>query len=93
MNLIPYVIGFGVLVLIVVAIAIYRLSVARHDDETLHLAESENGLVALQQATGRKLSWADRWGQVLTLITALYGLALLVIYLRGVWIEHVQIPK
>ncbi|HUY14906.1 MAG TPA: hypothetical protein VMX16_14930 [Terriglobia bacterium] len=93
MNLLPYVIGFGVLVLTIAVMAIYRLSVGRRDDEMLHLAESENRMVAQQVSTGKKIVWADFWGQLLTVVTAIYGLALLVIYLRGVWVEHVQIPK
>ena len=85
-NMMPYVYGWAVLAVIVVVLALRRIRVARHDDTTVHLADTEAALVTQQAAVGRQLRAIDRWGQWLTVIAVLYGLTLLGIYFYGVWL-------
>ena len=82
----PYIYGWLALVIAVVGLAIRRELVSRHDDKTLHLGAREGALVAEQVTVDRKLRGIDRVGQGLTIMAFVYGLALLGVYLYGVWL-------
>lgn len=92
MSLTPYIYGWVVLVIVVVSLAIYRLSVARHDDKTLHLTDKETALLTQQAIVGRKIHRIDFWGQWLTVIAAIYGLALLGYHFHLVWVAGAKPP-
>jgi hypothetical protein len=85
-ELLPYIYGWSALFVVVLGLAVRRAMVTRHEDETLHLAETEAALVAQQTIIGRKIREIDRWGQWLTVVAVVYGLALLAMYLYGVWV-------
>ncbi len=92
MKLMPYVYGWVVLALIVMGFAIRRGMVGRQDDETVHLADREAGMIARQTMVERKLRTIDRWGKLLTVIAVVYGLALLGFYIYGVWLAGTKPP-
>lgn len=87
MNLTPWVIGWAVLTVIVIILAIYRWVVANQEDDSLHVSETEAAIVSQQVAVAKKLAAIDRWGKLLTIIAALYGLALLGAYLYQGWTD------
>ncbi len=91
MNLIPFVYIWIVLATVVLALALYRLAVASHEDESLHVLESEAPLVAEQTKVYKKIETIDWWGQALTVIAVLYGLVLAGIYLYHVWQQSSKI--
>jgi hypothetical protein len=93
MSMLSYLYGWIALVIAVVALAIRRQMVARQEDETLRLGDSESTLVANQLTVGRSLGRIDRLGQVVTVVAAIYGLALLSVYLYGVWLARVRVPS
>jgi hypothetical protein len=93
MNMMPFVYGWVVLVVVVLSLAIGRYRVARHDDQMLHLTDKEGALLTQQAVVERKLRRIDFWGQWLTVIAVLYGLALLEIYLHGVWAAGAKRPS
>jgi hypothetical protein len=67
---------------IVATIAVYRWIVTHKEDDFLHVIDDPSGqLMAHQQATTRALSQVDRLGIGLTIVTALYGVGLLAMYL------------
>ncbi len=92
MNMMAYVYGWIVLAMVVIGLAVYRQRVTRHDDETLHLAEREAALLTQQAAVGRKVRKIDLWGKWFTVIAIFYGLALLGVYLHGVWVAGAKLP-
>jgi heme/copper-type cytochrome/quinol oxidase subunit 2 len=81
-NLLPYAIFWGVLAIVVVFLIIYRKSVSSHEDDSLHL---EGGAPSQQMALAHRLELIDRWGKTLTIVVALYGVALAAIYLYQIW--------
>jgi hypothetical protein len=91
MNLINYFYGWAVLAVVVVGLAVYRRIVAEHDDDLVHLADSEVGMVSQQVKIGKKIHSLDRLGITLTVIAVVYGSLLLGIYLHYVWVTSVQI--
>ena len=66
---------------VVAILASYRWFVAQHEDDFLHLGDSTTELVTNQRRTEHTLSQVDRIGIGLTILTALYGVALLVIFI------------
>lgn len=64
----------------VLMLAVYRKVVARNEDDLLHLADGADPLIASQRRTANALSLIDRAGIALTVVTALYGVALVANY-------------
>jgi len=81
-NLLPYAIFWAVLAIVVVFLIIYRKSVSSHEDDSIHL---EGGMPSEQVALAHKLAVVDRWGKTLTIIVAVYGVALAAIYMYQIW--------
>lgn len=91
-NLLPYLVSWGVLLLAVVVLYVYRRRVARADDETLHVLDSNADKVAQQVAVVKKLEVIDRWGKILTVLLVLYALVLFVMYAYAAWQESSGVP-
>ena len=70
-----------VMIVIVAIIAVYRWIVAHHDDEFLHIEDPTGRLITNQKETARALTRVDHVGMGLTVVTALYGIALLGMFL------------
>jgi hypothetical protein len=86
MNLIPYISTWAVFGLAVLALALYRKILTFHgDDEFVHLAEGEQKLIPQQVALSAKLAVIDRWGKILTVITVLFGVAIVAVVLYQAW--------
>jgi hypothetical protein len=71
----------------VAGLAIYRRRIAIHEDDMLHVRDSEAARISEQVSTAERLDMIDRWGKVLTVIVAVYGLLLAVAYFYQIWIE------
>jgi len=81
-NLLPLAIFWGVLAIVVVFLIIYRKAVTNREDDSIHL----EGNVATEQVTlAHRLAAIDKWGKTLTIVVAVYGVALAAIYLYQVW--------
>jgi uncharacterized membrane protein len=80
-NLLPFTVLWMVVAVVVIGLILYRAWIARREDDTLHVHQSEIGLVSQQATTAQKLESIDRWGQTLTVIALLYGLAMAVAYI------------
>jgi hypothetical protein len=87
MNLTSYVVGWGVLGVVVLALAIYRASVAGHEDDSLHVMAGEAPVIVEQQKLGKKIEHIELWGKSLTVVLVVYGLALVGIYLYHAWLQ------
>ena len=89
-NLFPFTALWMLLSTAVVGLILYRAWIDRNEDERLHVHPSEAGVVSKQAATARKLEAIDRWGQTLTVIALLYGLAVAASYLYQNWSENLK---
>ena len=81
-NLLPYIVFWGVLAVVVLALIVYRKSIADQEDDSLHL---EGNAPGNQVALAHKLALIDRWGKSLTVVAVLYGLALAAAYVYQIW--------
>ena len=89
-NLFPYVTSWAVLAFVVLVLGIYRIRMGRRDDATLDVFASDS-VAAQQQHAVHKMKVVDIWGQALTVIAFLYGLAIVGYYLYNVWVEGTKI--
>ena len=85
-NLLPFTILWMILTAVVMGLIVYRKWVARDEDDTLHILDSDIAMVPRQAAMAQKLESIDGWGQALTVIALLYGLAVGCGYLYQAWI-------
>jgi hypothetical protein len=68
------------------ALAVYRLIFATHNEEDiLRLAPGEEREVRKQASLARKMTGIDRWGESMTVIFAVIGLGLATAYLYQAW--------
>lgn len=87
MNLMPYIIGWCALVVVVLALALYRWMITEKEDDTIHVSDADGAVLSQQMAIAKKLDALDRWGKILTVLAVLYGLALAVWYGYLKWME------
>lgn len=83
-NLLPYAIAWAVLAVIVLILAIARKQVSANEDDSIHLSGGEAS-VSEQVTIAKKLSAIDRWGKILTVVLAVSGLALAILYGMQMW--------
>ena len=84
-NFTPWMILWAALALAVLVMAGYRKIVSVREDETLRLVNpSESGR---QVAISHKLERIDKWGKLLTVVAAIYGLLPAVAYTYQTWVQ------
>lgn len=66
-------------------LALYRKFLSMHEDDLIHLGPGEEKLVPQQVAMAHRIAVIDRWGEVLTVLTATFGLVALAVYLYEVF--------
>jgi hypothetical protein len=92
MNLIPYFVLWGILAIAVLGLALYRKLITFHGDGALiHLAAGEENQIPQQVALSNRLLFVDRWGKILTIATALFGLLIVTVFLFEAWQASFQI--
>jgi hypothetical protein len=84
-NLLPYAIAWAALAVIVAALAIARKMISSHEDDSVHLGGDSSMAIPEQLTVAKKLEVIDRWGKILTVILAVTGLVLAVLYGLQMW--------
>jgi hypothetical protein len=80
----PLVASWAFLVLVVLLLAGYRKIISVGEAEMLHLSDPTESMH--QVAIAHKLDVIDKWGKVLTVIAATYGLLLAIGYTYETWL-------
>ena len=70
-----------VMMAVTAIIAVYRWYIAHNEDDFLHIQDPGGVLVKGQRQTARVLSRVDHVGIGMTVVTAVYALALLIAFL------------
>ena len=84
-NFTPWMILWAAMALAVLVMAGYRKIVSVREDETLHLVNPSES--ARQVAIFHKLERIDKWGKLLTVVAAIYGLLLAIAYTYQTWVQ------
>jgi len=79
------------LFIVVLVLAGTRKWVASHEDDTLHLHDSDAKIVRQQSWLARALDRLDLWGKALTAVVFLYGVALVARVVYMAWIESLKV--
>lgn len=80
MSFTPFVIVWGVLALIVALIIVRRTMLGFHEDDSLNLHAPEFSNERQHLAKAHSIDVTDKWGRILSVVTALYGMALVAVY-------------
>ena len=70
-SLFPLLVVWIAFALCVLALFLWRQSVARSEDDSLHVM---HGALTDQTSLAQKLETIDKWGKIMTVITVLLGL-------------------
>jgi hypothetical protein len=89
-NLMPFGASWIALTCAVLILALYRRRVSGQEDDVLHVSDGEPGRINKQAATAHRLEVLDRWGKLLTVIGAVYGLLLGAAYFYQYWTQSSQ---
>jgi len=73
------------LIAVVIALALYRYFIGKEQDFHIHVTAGEAQEVGKQSTLASRLSWVDKWGKSLTVVTLIYFLALLILILYKSW--------
>ena len=84
----PFLFFWVILGFATLGLALYRIVLALHEDDYVHLAAAEQRLIPGQVASFHKLALVDRWGICLTVATTVFGLALGGFYLYQVFLSQ-----
>ena len=87
-HLMPFVAVWIALAGLVIGLAIYRRRLFTRTDEILHMGNESQ--IAKQATMAQRLDIIDRWGKIMTVIVALYGVLLAAIYFYQYWTESAQ---
>ena len=86
-NLYPFGASWIALACAVLILAVYRHRLSSHEDDTLHVSDAQASQITKQAIAAQRLAVIDRWGKLLTVIAAVYGLALGALYTYQMWVE------
>ena|SRR6476469_5341566 len=86
MNLLPLLVLEVLLVMIVAGMIVWRKIVSRNEDDQLHVLHTE-GVVPQQLMVAKKLDVIDKWGKTLTVIAAVVGLVLFLLWIYQMWVQ------
>ena len=84
-NFTPWMILWAALALAVLVMAGYRKIISVREDETLHLGNPSES--ARQVIISHKLEHIDKWGKLLTVVAAIYGLLVAIAYTYQTWVQ------
>lgn len=75
----------------ILAMAVYRKSISRNEDDMLHLSPGSERAVHQQVVVADQLNWIDKWGKTLTTVEVVFGLALAGAWLYQAWIASTKL--
>ena len=90
--LFPFLIGWTVLLVVAIGLYTCRRRVARQDDETIHVLDSDADKVAQQVVVAKKLDVLDRWVKLASILVVVSGLVLGALYIYAAWVASSGIP-
>ena len=89
-SLVPFAAGWIALAAAVLILALYRRQITSHEDDTIHIGDGESSQLTEQAVTAHRVAVIDRWGKLLTIIGAVYGVVLGAVYFYQYWEQSSQ---
>jgi len=85
MRLFPFLIGWLAVLVVWLVLWVWRRSLGRQEDESIHVLDSEVGQIAQQVEVGQKLDKLDWWVKIVSIVLVVYGVALAGLYVYAAW--------
>jgi hypothetical protein len=76
---------WALLAITVLALIVWRKTVARNEDDQVHLLHTE--AVPQQAAVAHKLEQIDKWGKIVTAVTIAYGVLIAGLFIYQTWVQ------
>ncbi len=86
-KLLPYAIVWGILAVVVIALAVMRKIIASREIDTLHVSDASVASLNEQATLSHKLDSIDKWGKLLTIVAFVTGLILGSVWIYVIWQE------
>lgn len=87
-NLTLAVAVFVLLAIATLGLALYRKFISAGEQDLVHLGAGEDRQIPGQVVLAGKLKAIDRWGKILTVITAMAGVVMVALYLYKAFLIH-----
>lgn len=92
MNLMPFLILLAIMAVMVLVLFLWRKTVARNEDDNLHVLDGAAVQQTAQQAeVAQKLELIDKWGKILTIVTLIYGAIVGGLYMYQSFVQNSKI--
>jgi putative exporter of polyketide antibiotics len=78
-NFLPLIVLWGLMAISVVALIVWRKTVASEEDDQVHLLNTAG--VSHQAEVAQKLEVIDKWGKIVTAVTVAFGVVLAALYI------------
>ena len=89
-NLFPFGATWLALACAILILAIYRRRLSGQEDDTLHVSDPQAAQITKQAMAAHRIEMVDRWGKLLTIVGAVYGLLLGAAYFYQYWMQSSQ---
>jgi len=76
---------WSLLAVSVIVLIVWRKSVARGEDDQMHLMHAE--AATHQAAVAQKLELIDKWGKIVTAVTVAYGVLIAGLFIYQTWVQ------
>ena len=86
-----YIVTWVVLALAALAMAGYRFTLGNREDDTIHLAPGEAGMIRFQMRVAHRIDTVAKIGGVLTALAIVYGTVIVAYWAYGIWLRGNQI--
>jgi hypothetical protein len=90
LNFMPFLVIEGVLVVMIIVLVVWRQTVARGEDDTLHVL---HGTLSQQTTIASKLAKIDKWGKAITVVAIALAVIVAGLYVYQYWIASGQISS
>jgi hypothetical protein len=80
MNFMAMVVFWAALAAVTLGLAVYRKTLASHEDPGIHLSPGGETVDAGQVALAGKIGAIDKWGKILTVLTIIVGVVIGALY-------------
>jgi hypothetical protein len=83
-NLMPLIALWGAMAVSVLVLIVWRKTVARNEDDNLHVLHAE--AVPQQLMVAQKLELIDKWGKIVTAVTVAFGVLIAALFVYQTWV-------
>jgi hypothetical protein len=74
-----------ILTLVVISLLVWRFSLAKQEDDSVHLVHGTSA-IPRQATIAHRLEAIDKWGKLITVVTVVYLIIIGSIYLYRYWV-------